>query len=532
MVNLSISNNSRLDFLRQDVIRMSSLASRQMEAALDAFERQDAALASSIIDQDDLMDNLNLKVEAGAFEAAAKEDLSPAGTRAAISLLKVAVNLERIGDAATHIAKRIRLIQADGVNPIPYPLHPYHDLVIKAIQESVRAYLEEDLLLAKNACELEPALDEVYVDGLKYITRTVNDNPESIYFYLHLSAVLKHLEKVGDYVLNIGEQAIYLITGRRLQFSQFQQLDYLLQDSESNGNYFPYHDGVSGATVARVGEDSHLVFKDGGEKKIRGEIRNTQAWEEIGEGLVPKVVSTVSYKDRTALLREFVDGALLSQIFFEDGDLQLKLSLTRSVCNLLEDLWRKTAKEEPPRVDYMDQIRQRLPDVFNIHPPFRQMSETPFRHKGKVIPPLSEQLAALELVEKTLAPPHSFWLHGDFNPNNMVYNSTDSSLKFIDIHRSRYGDYLQDLTVFIVGLERSPDLSPTVRRQMGRVKGVVQDFASNIAGSYSDHTWEKRMKLGLGRSYLTSARIILHSGRAEWLLKQGRICLQEALDIA
>ncbi len=187
---------------------------------------------------------------------------------------------------------------------------------------------------------------------------------------------------------------------------------------------------------------------------------------------------------------------------------------------------------EPPKLDYLAQIRERLDETFTLHPDLRRLAAAPLRHRNSECLPLDTQLEALSTIEQHLAPAFSVWLHGDLNPNNIVYNESDDALKFIDVHRSRYGDYLQDVTVFIVGLRRQPDIAPAARRELERYIDVFSDTVRHFASRFSDSHLDQRLALGLGRSYLTSARIILQPDHAEWLFRQGRITLQKVIDNA
>ena len=76
---------------------------------------------------------------------------------------------------------------------------------------------------------------------------------------------------------------------------------------------------------------------------------------------------------------------------------------------------------------------------------------------------IEELLVRAGALEPDLAPPVSVWLHGDFNANNVLYHEPTGQVKFIDVHRSRLGDYLQDISVFLLSMERRPDVSPGLR---------------------------------------------------------------------
>jgi phosphate uptake regulator len=521
--------------IREDLSRMATIASEQLDSSVWAFSYLDTDRASAVIEKDDLVDNLYLRVEANAFELVTFAGRSEAENRLARSAVKVASNLEHIADAATHIAKRVRIMARDGIGPekaadiAKLPYIELSRLAQQALHESVRAYLHEDVTMAKRACEREPELDRVFVDGVKQLAEFIKAAPEAAVFHLHLLPVLKYLERVGDYVLNIGEQAIYVATGRRLKFAQFQQLDALLGTPEEACYFTAYRDGISGAIVARVGEGTPVVFKEGARRKIEEEVAKTSEWQKIDERLTPKVLSTVTFDDRQAFVREYVDGVLFSHIYFESGDPILQLAVTDRLCETARRIWTQTKVVQSPKLDYLAQIRQRLDEVYSFHPELRHLATSPAVYRRQEVPPLEEQLRRLQVVEPSLAPSFCIWLHGDFNSNNVVFNPKDESLKLIDVHRSRHGDYLQDATVFLVGLEREPSLSPTTRRQLRKVSAQFLEFVKSFATENEDVLWEKRLLLGLGRSYITSARLVLNPSHAEWLFRRGRQSLQELL---
>jgi phosphate transport system regulatory protein PhoU len=519
-----------LDQLRQDIARMGNLVVRQLESAIQALDEFDPALAESVIENDDLVDNLNLRVEARSFEMVARNGLSEGQQRAARSALKVATNLEHAGDAATDICKHIRIMKREGSNPTRFDFSTLSDLAVKSLREAVRAYLREDLALARRACQREPEMDHLYVEGLSRVSTAIEARPASARVRLHELALLKYLEKIGDYVLNIGEQAIYLTSGRRLKFGQFQQLDEMLGAASAESGFAPYMDGISGAVVARVGNGVPLLYKEGSPRKIEAEVTKSAAWRSIDRNLIPKVLTTTSYQGRQALLREYVDGALLSYLLFEEGDAALEVAVTDLLCQTLRHLWGHTLVGRPPEITYVRQIEERLPEVYSVHPDLRRPAAARLRFRGGVCLPLRQQLQRLSRLQKELAPPFSVWLHGDFNPNNVVYNRRDGALKFIDIHRSHLGDFLEDVSVFLVGMKREPELSNGRRAALKKVEGLVVEAAREFAAEHGDAAFERRLLLGLGRSYITSARIILQPAHAEWLFKQGRVCLQKALD--
>ncbi len=516
--------------IRREIARMGAMVTRQLESAMDAFTRFDLGLASSVIEKDDLVDHLNLRVEEDSYDLTCRVDSSEGDIRAARSALKVAANLERIGDAAAHIAKHVPLMVSNSIEPRPVNLDRMARLARQATREGTRAYLSENLSLAQRACEREPELDDMYTKGLNDICSIVEADPKAIGHSIHVLLVLKHLEKVGDFVLNIGEQAIYVTTGKRLKFTQFQQLDALLGSAESTHGFTAYLDGISGAVVARVRRsESPVLFKEGSRHKIEQEVEKSAEWRNIDEDLIPKVLSTASLNGRRSFLREYVEGMLLSQVYFEQGDPDLQEYATEQLCKTLSQIWRQTLRDEVPTLDYVKQVENRLDDVFTFHPNLQHLASAPLSYDGLECVPLDEQLDLARRLEPGLSPPVSIWLHGDFNPNNIIIEPTEGKLKFIDVHRSRHGDPLQDISVFLVGLKREPDISPTCQGQLVKVQERILEFVSDFAAEVKDHNWSQRLLLAMARSYITSARIILQPAHAEWLFHEGRLTLQRLI---
>jgi aminoglycoside phosphotransferase len=385
-------------------------------------------------------------------------------------------------------------------------------IALAAIRESLDAYLEKNLQLAEEACLREPQLDAIYQRKIQELQKKMREDPQHVTYFLYWYTVMKYLEKVCDYTLNIGEQAIFLITGRRLKFSQYQQLDRLIsQETSLEYSFRPYYDGISGAVVARMENNQGMVlYKEGSKSKIAAEADKLSEWQKIFPSLTPKVITTTVQGDRETLLREFVAGDLLSELYLSDRNFGEKEEATRILLKVMIGLWELTLKEERPIIDYVDQIRSRLGEVYAMHPYLEYLA-----HQEN----LDVFLNTAKEQENSFSPSFSVWLHGDFNINNIVYHR--GQVKFIDVHRSRYGDYLTDVGVFLVSIIRQSHLEDEMRQDMERVRGMLMDAVGNFAQKMKDEKFSSRLNLSLARSYITSSRVVVDEPHARWLFGQG-----------
>jgi aminoglycoside phosphotransferase len=323
---------------------------------------------------------------------------------------------------------------------------------------------------------------------------------------------MKYLEKICDYTLNIGEQVIYLATGRRLKFSQYQQLGHLLPAETYKDYHFqPYYDGISGAVVARIenGTD-RVIYKEGCRKKIDSEAAKLQQWQQIMPGMTPRVINTYVMGDRETLIREYVTGKFLPELYFSEQDISIKEEATRQLFKVMLNIWTLTLRDEPPPLNYINEILHRLDEVYAMHPYLEFVSSQEN---------LEQLLVKAKEYERLLSPSFSVWLHGDFNVNNIIYDN--GQIKFIDVHRSHYGDYLSDIGVFLLSIIRPPDLSDRVRKDMEKVREIVIESITDFKNSTLDETQALRLDISLARNYITSSRVIIDRRHAYWLFMQG-----------
>ena len=178
------------------------------------------------------------------------------------------------------------------------------------------------------------------------------------------------------------------------------------------------------------------------------------AWNRIVPGLVPDVKAR---HERTVGSRSWVSscaGACCGTSTSR-GRWDEKIRATRRLLETVRDIWSATLVKEPPRIDYARQIRERLPEVFALHPKLEALRGGESRVFG-IAHARWPTCSTGGRGGAALAPPVSVRLHGDFNANNVVYDAEQDRVHFIDVHRSGQGDYLQDIGVLLVSNVRNP----------------------------------------------------------------------------
>lgn len=523
--------SAKIAALNDDLTKMARLVLAQLRMPLACFHARDVDLAKDIIERGDVVDNLNVMIEEACFNLASIGPLTTRERRMLRSTAKVIANLERAGDAGTHIAKRVGIMQRDEVAPGNFRFDDIEQIAVTGLDGAIRAFLQRDLALARQACLRETEVDAYYVPRLKEIVNRMQKHPAEVPYLVSCLSVLKYLEKIADYTLNIGEQTIFLTTGRRLKFAQLQELEHLVGPVQiANVDFHPYWDGISGAIVARVdGDEAPLIFKEGNRRKIQAEAEKREVWRGISGDLVPHVLDSVTIQDRQALLREFVEGTLLSDIYQESVPLNTKLGATRRLLATLEVVWASTITVQSPRLDYVSQILARLDDVYNLHAGLQDVARAGIAVRDATLD-LDELIHRVKDVQSSLAPPFAVWLHGDLNANNIFYHAATGQIRFVDVYRSHLGDYLQDVGVFLVSMDRRPVLPRSVREDVEVTNRAVVTFAARFGCQHDDVNFDRRLKLGLARACITSGRVIVDADTATRLFRRGMRLLGDVIE--
>ena len=286
--------------------------------------------------------------------------------------------------------------------------------------------------------------------------------------------------------------------------------------------------GISGINIdgeKKQGYDA--IFKIGQKNKLRQEKNKVASWHAIYPGLAPQIISYNHYGTSAAILVEHLSGQTYEQILLY-GSNRL-LNETRShLCQTLNLVWEKTANKQNVCAGYMNQLSKRIDDVYCIHPEFDQFNPNINSNGVQSYNQLLKQVAEFE--QQYIKAPFSVYIHGDFNVDNIIYDAQQQKIKFIDLHRSQYFDYVQDISVFMVSNYRLQILDAPLRQRILENTLSFYDVTRNYAQKVNDTTFNIRLALGLARSFMTSTRFILDKTLAENMFLRSRYLLEKVLE--
>ncbi|SFR61187.1 aminoglycoside phosphotransferase family protein [Thiomicrospira sp. ALE5] len=293
----------------------------------------------------------------------------------------------------------------------------------------------------------------------------------------------------------------------------------------------------SGCVISKVAaeHDPHAplgVVKQGQRVKIKQEKSQFARWQDYAPGLVPDVYGYHREGEQAALFVEFLDGIRLDHWLTQAKPKGYLASLAL-VCERLEEVWRNQAitlasKDNPPKL-FMQQLQDRLNDVWHVHGNFKKELHQLGSLKGIKLRQLIKQAHKLEAQ---LQPPQHYFCHGDLNLDNILLRPDNQQIFLVDLHRSGYQDYLQDIAVLMVSHFRLQVYDAEHRQLIGQSMTQLYQFAETFAASQQDAAIHPRLALGLARSFITSTRFVLDETHARAMFDRGRLLLTLLLDYA
>ncbi|RZM34014.1 MAG: phosphate signaling complex protein PhoU [Sphingomonas sp.] len=202
--------------LRGLISQMGGLAEDAIAKAMQALTRNDLELADQVRAEDKRIDALEAEVERLAVQIIALRAPMAVDLREVVAALKIAGLVERIGDYAKNIAKRLPMIDGEHrIEPISI-LPAMGRMASEMVREVLDAFAARDAEAAVRVCESDSALDDFYDSIFRTLVTYMVENPKTISQVAHLLFVAKNLERVGDHATNVAEMVYFAATGTQM----------------------------------------------------------------------------------------------------------------------------------------------------------------------------------------------------------------------------------------------------------------------------------------------------------------------------
>lgn len=210
----------RWEQLLKDLSDMSEIAEDMLQDSIKALNSKDVSLAKQVIHKDDVLDNYLITIEEESFRLLSMNQPLKSDVWNNIAVIKIASDLERIGDLANNIAETVLDLKEEKQVQSLIMIPELADLVLEMLDTVLEAFVTRNADLAEAVCrkdeEADNIYEQIYHSSIKLINKSEGtSNISQLVSYL---SVAKSLERIGDHATNIGEETIYTVTGKRVKY--------------------------------------------------------------------------------------------------------------------------------------------------------------------------------------------------------------------------------------------------------------------------------------------------------------------------
>ena len=198
-----------------ELLRMGEMAASQLEAALDVVERRDDRAAERIIANDEAIDAMEHEISHGVMRLALRGPLAR-DLREILAALRIAADIERIGDYAANVAKRSMALNLSPPLPHTRGLGALGALAVQQVRDVLAAFRDDDAEAAQRVRARDAELDAQYTGLFRELLTYMMEDARSITPCTHLLFMAKNIERIGDHATNIAENVWFRVHGEEI----------------------------------------------------------------------------------------------------------------------------------------------------------------------------------------------------------------------------------------------------------------------------------------------------------------------------
>ncbi|MCB1692318.1 MAG: phosphotransferase [Pseudomonadales bacterium] len=499
---------------------------KQARATLSQTDRPSASKVNKIKEREDYIDNLKNTLENKSYYQIHRLEDADRQMNYFKALITIASNLERVSDIFENISDQMEYV-SDVEYLKEFALRRYYQVIYRALDMIYPALTQHDLEMAQAICDCEQTIDDLYDESFLAVRRNLRQR-RKVDDTLTLLFIVRYLERIGDAFLNIGEAILNIHLGEKMGIRQFRNLRKALEMqgidiSKRDVEFRSIMNTRSGSRVAKILSETEadgrkaVFYKEGIKEKIDEEAEGLRLWGRVSAVKVPRVLWHDSRRKHATLLLEYIEGNDLLEILINQRP-RVAASL-ELLATSLRQVWEETRRNKSVKSNHISQLVSRTDDIVSVHSQLFTLEAD-----------MDAMLKEARKLESGLKSPFSVLIHGDFNVDNIIYKPDEEQVYFVDVHRSGYGDYVQDISVFLVSNFRIPIFSPDIRQRLNEANLRIFECAREYAEANKDATFEARLALGLFRSLITSTRFLFDEGFSTDMFMRGTRVLKDLLE--
>ncbi len=209
--------DSELRAIESEVLFMITKVDEMLRAALQSVRARDPERARAVISSDNVVDHLEMAIDDMIQSVFARRSPVGGDLRFAIGVLKMVTDIERIGDLACNVAERsLELLGSTGIDAPPQ-LDELERRVLDELERVSRAFQQREPRAARAVKEDDHTVDNLNRAAFAHLIAVTRAHPDQFERALAYASICRHLERVGDHVVNIAERVVFIVDGEEIR---------------------------------------------------------------------------------------------------------------------------------------------------------------------------------------------------------------------------------------------------------------------------------------------------------------------------
>ena len=205
--------------LKEEILNMGNLVGIAIGNAVLSLKNRDVEMAQKVIDMDKEIDALDRDIEDNCMSLLALQQPMARDLRLIISVLKMSIDLERMGDLSLEIAAITKMTaNVPPVKPL-VDLPRMSEICQEMIKDCMKAFENKDAELARQVARRDDDIDALFDQIRRELITIMIEDPKKITGSQHLTFVARYLERIGDHITNLCENVVFMVTGERAELN-------------------------------------------------------------------------------------------------------------------------------------------------------------------------------------------------------------------------------------------------------------------------------------------------------------------------
>jgi phosphate transport system protein len=206
--------HSELEQISENVVRLAAMATEFIPRGTDVLLSMDLRGAQSLIEDDDLIDELSIEIEDHCYHVLALQQPMASDLRAIVTAIRLTSEIERSADLMVNVAKGARRIYPVGFDPkVRGLIEHMSEEAGRLYKVAIDAYVEQDASLAAALDDMDDELDGLHRDYIQAIFESHHETNLPLEAAVQLALIGRYYERIGDHAVNVGNRVEYMVTG-------------------------------------------------------------------------------------------------------------------------------------------------------------------------------------------------------------------------------------------------------------------------------------------------------------------------------